>query len=75
MTRDIIECVEIRCDGDDCNAYIIIRPDDDCNGCIVIGGSDDETGVYPNVDIKEAEEKGWECVGYKDYCPMCITER
>lgn len=61
MSRDVLVGIEITCDGDDCNEKIIIRSDD--------------VSLYPHVDIKEAEEKGWECVGDKDYCPVCLTER
>ena len=75
MSRNVVKVVEITCDSDDCDAKIIIIPDDDCSECIVIGFSDDDCSIYPNVDIKEAEKKGWECVGVKDYCPVCITER
>lgn len=61
MSRDVIIGIEITCDGDDCDERIIIRSDD--------------VSHYPQVDIKEAEKKGWQCIGDKDYCPVCITER
>ena len=61
MSRDVLVGIEITCDGDDCNESIIIRADD--------------VSHYPQVDTTEAEERGWECIGDKDYCPVCITER
>jgi len=65
MSRDVLVGIEITCDGDDCNETIIIRSND--------------VTLYPNIElyraIKEAEEKGWQCIGDKDYCPICITER
>ena len=62
MSRDVLVGIEITCDGDDCDERIIIRSDD--------------VTLFPNVvDIKEAEKKGWDCIGDKDYCPVCLTER
>lgn len=61
MSHDVCVGIVINCDGDDCNESIIIRADD--------------VSHYPQVDTTEAEERGWECIGDKDYCPMCITER
>ena len=61
MSRDVLVGIEIACDGDDCNERIIIRSDD--------------VSQYPDVDIKEAEGKGWQRIGDEDYCPVCITER
>ena len=61
MSRDVVVGIEIACDGDNCDEKIVIKSDDVTH--------------YPNVDIKDAEEKGWQCIGDKDYCPVCITER
>lgn len=61
MSRDVVVGIEIACDGDNCDEKIVIKSDDVTH--------------YPDVDIKDAEEKGWQCIGDKDYCPVCITER
>lgn len=61
MSRDVVVGIEIACDGDDCDERIIIRSDD--------------VSHYPQVDITDAKEKGWDRIGDKDYCPVCLTER